>query len=788
MKYRIKKVLLNNFKCLKGRKCIEFNSDSLIVLTGPNGYGKTTIFDALEIIFAGNVARIKEISSTSNKNKMGNLLLNNTNEDGFVGVELINDKKELVTLITKIDHTVSNERKLKNSFKHYYFKNNLEQALSELEKSKPKEKGKYTDLLYNELGIKSEHYNSAYYVSQEETFSYLSKSEGKKGELFTKLIDIQDEKDKLKIFEDLSSKQINNWFYKKASKLEENIKEEYKKLQDTIEESQYIRLFKEIEIEWDKEKFEVKSKNSIEEIRKIQIFTEYYSDFKTYQKNKKPKGYLQNKELINTIAYVWTHVNEKGIDFKIIKDKVSTYTDFQIVSDFKNRIEKNHISEILDQVDLNKIKEILSCDFSIEGLISKIEAYNLSKKESDKSGQVLNNIANARDRIIKQINKNEYEYGDCPLCGWSYSDKGTLIKALDSYKEKLDELLKIKAKRLIDLNKDIDIILNPLIEKISNYIENNKDSVINKETKEKYDNAEKLEKQLAEFISWSKDNKVFELINIKLSRQEGDINKKLVVENIIKEKIEPLEHTDFDFKFKENNLEEVYKNYFKSNSENEDLKTILADTTILKIKENYLLHMYNKYNKVKVIKPLIKELLEKAAKYRFLYKKSDEIKDIYSNAIADFTKTVIQKIEVPLCLYCAKILLNYQRGLGIFIKTDEDCKHVTFVPDVNQTDHDIINTFSSGQLTAFVISFLLVLNEANRRDDAEFLPIMIDDPVQTMDDINYISLIAMLKNSFSQKQVIMSTHEGDKANYIRYKYLKAGHKSEEINVREKFNE
>ena len=50
--------------------------------------------------------------------------------------------------------------------------------------------------------------------------------------------------------------------------------------------------------------------------------------------------------------------------------------------------------------------------------------------------------------------------------------------------------------------------------------------------------------------------------------------------------------------------------------------------------------------------------------------------------------------------------------------------------------------------------------------------ILIDDPVQTMDDINIASFIEVLRNDFPEKQIILSTHETDKENYILYKFLK----------------
>ena len=54
MQYRIKSLRVNNFKCFDDSKFYEFSFDeekNPIILTGPNGFGKTTFFDALELVF-----------------------------------------------------------------------------------------------------------------------------------------------------------------------------------------------------------------------------------------------------------------------------------------------------------------------------------------------------------------------------------------------------------------------------------------------------------------------------------------------------------------------------------------------------------------------------------------------------------------------------------------------------------------------------------------------------------------------------------------------------------------
>ena len=58
----------------------------------------------------------------------------------------------------------------------------------------------------------------------------------------------------------------------------------------------------------------------------------------------------------------------------------------------------------------------------------------------------------------------------------------------------------------------------------------------------------------------------------------------------------------------------------------------------------------------------------------------------------------------------------------------------------------------------------------------------MDDPVQTMDDINMSSLVELLRNDFSDKQIVLSTHEDKVARYFTYKYLKHGENVKIINL------
>ncbi|MDD1830102.1 hypothetical protein LRP52_49130, partial [Photobacterium sp. ZSDE20] len=56
---------------------------------------------------------------------------------------------------------------------------------------------------------------------------------------------------------------------------------------------------------------------------------------------------------------------------------------------------------------------------------------------------------------------------------------------------------------------------------------------------------------------------------------------------------------------------------------------------------------------------------------------------------------------------------------------------------------------------------------------------------QCMDEINIASLSDLLRVELRDRQVIMSTHEQDIANYLIYRYSKAGLSHQKINLLQK---
>lgn len=53
---KIQKIKIQNFKVLREKE-LDFEASDLVVFDGPNGFGKTSIYDAIELLFTGKIRR-----------------------------------------------------------------------------------------------------------------------------------------------------------------------------------------------------------------------------------------------------------------------------------------------------------------------------------------------------------------------------------------------------------------------------------------------------------------------------------------------------------------------------------------------------------------------------------------------------------------------------------------------------------------------------------------------------------------------------------------------------------
>jgi exonuclease SbcC len=64
---KLGRMRLENFKSFIEPIFFDFTGNDLVLFDGPNGFGKTTIFDAVELCFTGKISRVKNTDIKAKK-------------------------------------------------------------------------------------------------------------------------------------------------------------------------------------------------------------------------------------------------------------------------------------------------------------------------------------------------------------------------------------------------------------------------------------------------------------------------------------------------------------------------------------------------------------------------------------------------------------------------------------------------------------------------------------------------------------------------------------------------
>ncbi len=215
---------------------------------------------------------------------------------------------------------------------------------------------------------------------------------------------------------------------------------------------------------------------------------------------------------------------------------------------------------------------------------------------------------------------------------------------------------------------------------------------------------------------------------------------------------------------------ELYNDSFKDRCTLEGLSLTALDQ-----KKEYIANQY--YRSFDESMTQLHILLEQKKELAILCTQMKIYSGALKNAIKSYQQLIIGQIEIPFFLYSSRLLQSYQGGQGVLINSDG--KNVRF--SAPGSEHDVLYTMSSGQLSAVLLAFSLSLNKIYAGD--LFQTILIDDPIQCMDDINMISFVELLRREFSMAQIILSTHEDTFSNYICYKFQKYGLSQQTITLK-----
>ncbi len=425
-------------------------------------------------------------------------------------------------------------------------------------------------------------------------------------------------------------------------------------------------------------------------------------------------------------------------------------------------------------------KEFLNVDPNTT--LARIQAAQDLLNSSAAVATLANQINGYRRALINDhrllVEQHVHEHAsDCPLCGQSYDTLESLIANVGAQTDYFNQFLDQRAH---EANAALDGIRNQFIDPILQRAEQTP------KIKGFYLQLKRHETErskVAEFLAWCTRANVDVANAINREAKElgmGDVRTKtqLIQTNLrayietIQTPIAPDDVSKTQF---------LFQTYFHGDLER--LRNIGVNA--IQQKRAYINSIYFRASAARFTElqntrdRLDKEIEEWSERHRRLKK----IHDILDEHIRRRWYRIIEDIEIVFYTFFSKITHYHQRGTGMFIvqggempsreesssslAEQSQAQSIKFVHNLG-SDQDALQYLSSGQLSALVMAFTLALNRVYVTQGPAVL--LIDDPVQTMDDINMASFVDLLANDFWDKQIIISTHEDDVSRYLNYKF------------------
>lgn len=800
MQYKIVDLRMKNFKCFDDKKYYEFCIDydkNPVVLSGPNGFGKTTFFDAIELIFSKNITRFDKEIEKKNTNLGKNILLNQANQDGYVVLTLKRGENEFLTLFAKI---LNSNRKIDVQNSIYYGYSRKYIRTEELD-GVIFDYDKWKDVIDSETLIRYriKNFNVYYYVSQAESVHFLKRSISDRKNAMNVLLNTGFIEERKKLVSNLigsrngtSGYLINDEIISLDNKIK-NLAIKLKTLLKTNTNTQIgVEKIENIDLGlykkdsdlyfWDNSNIVELDASSLKKgiylLSSIISFLENEIDYGNYQWNKNILKIIDGNSIVDYVNYRDYIVND-SVSIKKIEQQLEKWDSMiQIYNSTllyrQDSLDAANYKE-QDTVMLKKtVPELCKYDFSLiknisNEIVNLRENLSINQKAIDKLMSARNTLKNAKNEYDEKGTRCPFcntEFNDLRLLNEGFEEVGNLLK---SESGNIGEKIALKNNELADAIEEVQEILRPYVYGLD---ENAINLIIKKKTS--------LKGFASDHGRVANVNKLVKyLVAIEYpSEKEGD-NLVLDIQRTLSGMIKKIQNEEFNALYDKYRYVDVEKRYGKCINEMKGQVSL----EMLKRKVLYLEKLnYEKENtEINEIKQEMKKLILRKEKVTKIRQRLNDLSKLYDNKIEEYKNITLKKLRVPLLIYTGKILQDYQNGLGVFVSKDE----MRFVSN-GDAKHDILNTFSSGQLSGFVLAFLFAMNKQYIKpssDDIGF--ILIDDPVQTMDDINISSLIEVLRNDFADKQIILSTHEIDKENYILYKFYKYNKIGQSFNVKEK---
>ncbi|PPD49408.1 MAG: AAA family ATPase [Methylobacter sp.] len=759
--WKISKLQIQGFKAFS-RVDFDFDTCSLLTLEGPNGYGKTTVFDAIELIFTGGISRISHLCNTvmsgKKKNYKDNLYWNTKYGETVLKIKMemvsSNGDKRItfarVATIEDLKNQANNKADQFDIFKLYLLSDFDSETLGDVLPSD------HLDTYFGDNFGKN--YSMLNYLQQgQSTFIFANNITERKGAL-EDLLKIRETKDQIELCSKIEKRlaSMSSTSEKlKISELEAKVEQLSKIDLSEAQDKAYEKLSTFAPAPgWDqREPFvqhdEPRYQTFLAELNLLIEVLKHKEEIRIIRKNSEIERYItQNDKLITLAVSIGKHFGRYD-DLNV--------QNLRLISLVKALSTLKKSPNSITSEDFATLKTInVTVDSNLDSYISSRDI--LLKQLNGRSAQVVE-LKRVRADLFTLHQQAFEENGTwCALCGTEWDTVERLAAAIDETTKVYDAEIGVLATQLADIHKFISDALEPVTASL--ILENElleksfeRNLYIELGANINHFDALKLlnDRLTSQQIEYSE---IFSNDAVELDSRKADLIARIRALKQAEGVSPPPDGWDSAIIRTFATYEDFYNADFAKYAEKISYITLKhrnQQNATLQDSKKELLLLQRKLSAVIAAKT-------KVSKLKTLLIKTER----------EYSARIISNIELIFHIYSGRLIQNYQRGLGLFIDRGDGNK-LQF-STAEQSEHDASLSMSSGQLSALSLAFFLSLN----RVYSENTFVLIDDPAQSLDEINIASLTDLLRCEFQDRQLIISSHEDDIAAYIRYRFKRAG--------------